>query len=48
MNIYKFELHWEATRTPILPCMDVIECMTQRIDHESRTFLNLDEKHVAS
>ena len=47
-NIYKFGLHWEATKTPILPCLNVIEWMSQRIDHESRKFLNFENKHVLS
>ena len=28
--------------------MDVIKCMTRRIDHESRTILNYEDKHVAN
>jgi hypothetical protein len=47
-NISKFGLHRVATKTPVLPCPNVIEWMTQRIDHESRTILNLEDKHVAS
>ena len=41
-------LHRETTKTPVLPCLDVIEQMTQRIDHESRTILNFEDKHVTS
>ena len=47
-NISKSGLHQVATKTPILPCTDVIEWMTQRIDNESRTILNFEDKHVAS
>ena len=46
-NISKFGLHWEATKTLVLPCLDVIEWMTQSINHESRKILNLKDKHVA-
>ena len=47
-NISKYGLHWAATKTPVLPCPDVIEWMTQRIDHESRTILNFEDKHIAN
>ena len=47
-NISKFGLHWEANKTPVLPFPDVIEWMTRRIDHESRKFLNFEDKNVAS
>ena len=45
-NIAKSRLHWEAAKTPILPCSDVIEWITQRVDHESRTILNFKDKHA--
>lgn len=47
-NISKFGLHREAVKTPVLPCLDVIEWMTRRIDHESRALLNIKDKHVAN
>ena len=47
-NISKSGLHRAASRTPILPCLDVIEWMTRRIDHESRIILNFEDKNVAS
>jgi hypothetical protein len=47
-NIIKFGLHWEATRTPVLPCPDVIEWIIQRVDHEKRAILNFEDKSVAS
>ena len=47
-NISRSRLHREATKTPILPCLDVIEWMTKRIDHESRTIINFKGKNVAS
>ena len=47
-NISKFCLHQEVAKTPVFPCSDAIEWMTWRIDHESKTILNLEEKHVAN
>ena len=50
-------LLWELTRifpsleimkTLVLLYLNVIEWMTQRIDHKGRTILNFKEKHVAS
>ena len=35
-NIIKSGLHGEAIKTPILLCMDVIEWITQKVDHENR------------
>ena len=45
-NISKSGLHRAATKTPVLPYLDVIEWMNQRIDHGSRTILNFKENHV--
>ena len=39
-NISKYRLHREASKTPVLHLPNVIEWMTRRIDHESRTILN--------
>ena len=47
-NISKFGLHRAKTKTPMLPYLDVIDQMNQRIDHESRTILNFEGKHVAN
>lgn len=47
-NISKFGLHRVVSRTLVLPCPDVIEWMTWRIDHESRTILNFEDKHVSN
>jgi hypothetical protein len=47
-NISRSGLHRATTKTPVLPCLDVIEWMAQRIDHESITILNFEGKHVAS
>ena len=46
-NISKFGLHRAATKTLVSPCPDVIEWMNQRIDHESRTILNFEDKNVS-
>ena len=35
-------------KTPILPCPDVIEWITRKIDHEHRSILNFEGKIVAS
>ena len=45
--ISKSGLHRAEAKTPVLPCPDVIEWMTRRIDHESRKILNFEDKHVA-
>ena len=47
-NIIKFGPHREATRTPILPCPDVIEWITWRVDHENKAILNFEDKSVTS
>jgi hypothetical protein len=46
-NISKFGIHWVATRTLVLPCSDVIEWITQTIDHERTTILNFEDNEVA-
>lgn len=46
-NISRSGLHREATKTTVLPCLDVLEWMTRRVDHESRTILNFEDKNVA-
>ena len=33
-NIIKTRLHRAAMKTPVLPCPDVIEWITRRIDHQ--------------
>lgn len=48
INIINPGLHRAATRTPILPCSDVIEWITRRVDHEKREILNFKGKSVAS
>ena len=47
-NISKSGLHWATARSPILPCTDMIEWITQRVDHESGTILNFEDKNVTS
>ena len=47
-NIIKYGLHWAAIKTPILPCPDVTKWITQKIDHESRSILNFENKSVDS
>ena len=41
-------LHQVATENPVLPCLDLIQWMTWRIDHERRTILKFEDKHIAS
>ena len=35
-------------KTPMLPCPDIIEWITRRIDHQHRSILNIEGKVVAS
>ena len=35
-NIIKSGLHRAAVKTPVLPCPDVIEWITWKLDHENR------------
>ena len=47
-NIIKSELHRATVKTLVLPCPDVIEWITRKIDHEKRSILNYENKSVAS
>ena len=47
-NIIKSEIHWTTTRTLVLPCSDVIEWITWKVDHENRAILKFDDKSVTS
>jgi hypothetical protein len=47
-NIAKYGLHRAAARTPVLPCLNVIEWITWKVDHESRSILIFEDKNVAS
>ena len=38
-NISKSGLHRATAKTPVLPCSDVIEWITRRVDHERRIIL---------
>ena len=46
-NIIKSGLHRAAVKTPVLPCPDVIELITRKIDHEHRSIINSEDKSVA-
>ena len=47
-NIIKSGLQRAAIKTLILPCLDVIEWITRKIDHENRSILNSEYKSVAN
>ena len=47
-NIGKSGLHREVVMTLVLPCLDVIEWITQKVDHENREILNFEDKSAAS
>ena len=47
-NIIKSRLHRVVVKTLVLPCLDVIEWITRKIDHEHRSILNYENKSVAS
>ena len=47
-NIIKFGLHRAVVKTLVLPCLDVIEWITRKIDHENRLIPNSKKKSVAS
>ena len=47
-SIIKSGLDRAAMKTLILPCPDVIEWITRKIDHEHRSILNYEGKSVAS
>ena len=47
-NIIKSRLHRATVKTSVLPCLDVIECITWKIDHENRSILNSENKSVAN
>jgi hypothetical protein len=35
-------------KTPVLPCSDVIEWITRKVDHQHRSILNFEGKVVAN
>lgn len=47
-NIYKSGLYKATTKPPILPCLHIIEWLTQKVDDERRTLLDFDGKHLES
>ena len=47
-NIIKSGLHRATVKTPILPCLDVVEWITRKIDHKHRSILNVKGKVVAN
>ena len=47
-NIIKSGLHRVAMKTLVLPCLDVIEWITRKDDHQHRSILNFEGKVVAS
>ena len=47
-NIIKSRLHRATMKTPILPCLDVIEWITRKIDHQHRSILNVEGKVIAN
>ena len=47
-NITKSGLHRAAVKAPVLPCLNVIEWITWKVDHENRSILYFEDKSVAS
>ena len=47
-NIIKSGLHRVVVKTLVLPCPDVIQWITRKIDHENRLILNSENKNVAN
>ena len=47
-NIIKSELHRATVKTLVLPCPDVVEWITRKIDHQHRSILNVEGKVVAN
>ena len=47
-NIIKSGLHRDAMKTPVLPCPDVIEWITKKIDHQHQSILNVEGKVVSN
>jgi hypothetical protein len=47
-NIIKSGLHRATVKTPVLPCLDVVEWITRKIDHQHQSILNVEGKVVAN
>lgn len=48
MKIIKSGLHRVVVKTPVLPCPNVIEWITRKIDQQHQSILNYEGKSVAS
>ena len=46
-NIIKSGLHQAAIKTLGLPCLDVLEWITWKVDHEDKEILNFENKGVS-
>ena len=47
-NISKSGFYRATTKLLILPCLDVIKWLSGKVDHQSRTILKFEGKHVVS
>ena len=47
-NMINSGLHRATVKTPVLPCLDVIEWITRKIDHENQSILNYEDKSVSN
>ena len=47
-NIIKSGLHKATVKILILPCLDVVEWITRKINHQHRSFFNVEGKVVAN
>jgi hypothetical protein len=47
-NIIKLGLHKATVKTPVLPCLDVVEWITRKIDHQHRSILNVKGKYMSN
>ena len=47
-NIIKSGLHRVVMKTPVLQCLDVIEWITRKINHQHRSILNIEGKVMAN
>ena len=47
-NIIKSGLHKVAMKTLVLPCLDVTEWITRKVDHQHRSIVNFEGKVVSS
>ena len=47
-NISNYGLYRATPKPLVLPCLDIIEWLTQKLIHESRTLVDFEGKHVES